>query len=64
MKYDPVLTSEDQPAIHLNKELMEQMRPRMTSYYYNPKKYRTYLEQLGIAYPGVPAAISAPAAAP
>jgi len=60
-KYDPVLTPEDQPAIHLNKELMEQMRPRMTQYYYNPKKYRSYLQQLGIAYPGVPAAASAPA---
>lgn len=62
-KYDPVLTAEDRPAIHLNKELMEQMRPQMTHYYYNPKKYRSYLEQLGIAYPGVPAAASAPAAA-
>ena len=56
VKYDPVLAPEDQPAIHLNKELMEQMRPQMTKYYYNPKKYSSYLEQLGIAYPGKPAA--------
>lgn len=55
-KYDPVLTAEDQPAIHLNKQLMEQMRPQMTPFYYNPKKYRSYLEQLGVAYPGMPAA--------
>jgi aminobenzoyl-glutamate utilization protein B len=57
-KYDPVLSPQDQPAIHLNKELMEQMRPQMTKYYFNPKKYSSYLEQLGIAYPGVPAAQS------
>nr|WP_298728359.1 amidohydrolase [uncultured Steroidobacter sp.] len=55
MKYDPVLAPEDQPAIHLNKELMERLRPEMSKYYYNPKKYSSYLEQLGIAYPGTPA---------
>lgn len=61
-KYDPVLAPGDQPAIHLNKELMEQMRPQMTQYYYNPKKFSSYLEQLGIAYPGAPAAaVAAPA---
>ena len=53
-KYDPVLTAEDQPAIHLNKELMEQMRPKMQKFYYDPGKYKSYLEQLGIPYPGVP----------
>jgi aminobenzoyl-glutamate utilization protein B len=63
-KYDPVLGPQDQPAIHLNKELMEQMRPRMTKYYYNPKKYGTYLEQLGIPYPNLPAAASQPSPAP
>lgn len=55
-KYDPVLTAQDTPAIHLNKDLMERMRPQMTKFYYNPKKYGTYLEQLGIAYPNLPPA--------
>lgn len=64
MKYEPVLTAEDQPAIHLNKELMDRLRPQMTKYYYNPKKYSSYLEQLGIAYPGVPAPAAAAGAAP
>ena len=64
MKYDPVLAPGDQPAIHLNKELMERIRPQMTKYYYNPKKYRSYLEQLGIAYPGTPASAVAWGAAP
>jgi len=53
MKYDPVLSAEDQPAIHLNKELMDKMRPLMVEYYYDPTKYGSYLEQLGIAYPPV-----------
>lgn len=51
-KYEPALTAEDKPAIHLNREIMDQMRPQMEKYYYDPKKYRTYLEQLGIPYPG------------
>ncbi|MFN3513075.1 MAG: amidohydrolase [Phenylobacterium sp.] len=50
-KYDPVLTAQDKPAIHLNAEIMERMRPKMEPYYYNPKKYKTYLDQLGIPYP-------------
>ncbi|GGD66052.1 peptidase dimerization domain-containing protein [Croceicoccus mobilis] len=49
-KYDPVLTPEDMPGIHLNKEIMEQMRPKMTPYYYDPSKYDSYLEQLGVDY--------------
>jgi aminobenzoyl-glutamate utilization protein B len=32
---------------------MAQYRPEMRKYYYDPKKYKTYLEQLGIAYPTV-----------
>jgi len=54
MKYDPVLTPEDKPGIRLNGDLMEKMRPQMTKYYYDPKKYKTYLEQLGISYPNLP----------
>ncbi|HEY0623737.1 peptidase dimerization domain-containing protein [Sphingomonas sp.] len=50
-KYDPVLTAADQPAIHLNKEVMERMRPELTKYYYDPAKYPSYLDQLGVKYP-------------
>ena len=49
--YDPVITAEDKPAIDLNRGLMKRMRPEMTKYYYDPAKYPTYLDQLGIAYP-------------
>ena len=27
------------------------MRPKLEPYYYNPKKYKTYLDQLGVKYP-------------
>lgn len=50
-EYDPVLTPEDQPAIHLNKEIMDRMRPQLEEYYYDPSQYDSYLEQLGVSYP-------------
>jgi aminobenzoyl-glutamate utilization protein B len=50
-KYVPLIRPEDQPAIWLNKERMEKYRPEMKKYYYDPTKYKTYLEQLGITYP-------------
>ena len=52
-KYDPLLGPNDQPAIWLNHDVMEKMRPQMTQYYYDPKKYPTYLDQLGIKYPNI-----------
>jgi aminobenzoyl-glutamate utilization protein B len=30
---------------------MEKFRPELKKYYYDPTKYNTYLEQLGITYP-------------
>jgi aminobenzoyl-glutamate utilization protein B len=50
-KYVPMLGAQDQPAIHLNDELMAKVRPTMEKFYYNPAKYDTYLDQLGISYP-------------
>ncbi|MDF0541720.1 amidohydrolase [Sphingobium sp. H39-3-25] len=52
--YDPVLTPQDQPAIWLNEKTMKEMRPLMEPYYYDPSKYSSYLEQLGIKYPVSP----------
>jgi aminobenzoyl-glutamate utilization protein B len=53
MKYTPLISADDQPAIDMNKEKMEKFRPEMRKYYYDPTKYKTYLEQLGIKYPTV-----------
>ena len=50
-KYVSLLRPEDQPAIWLNKERMEKYRPEMRKYYYDPSRYKSYLEQLGIKYP-------------
>jgi aminobenzoyl-glutamate utilization protein B len=49
--YDPFLTATDVPDIHVNDILMQQMRPKMEPFYYDPGKYKTYLDQLGISYP-------------
>ena len=51
--YDPVLTTSDTPAIHLNRDLMSRVRPQMEAFYYDPAKYPTYLDQLGIKYPNL-----------
>jgi len=53
VKYHSLLRPEDKPAIWLNQKIMEQYRPRMKELYYDPSKYDTYLEQLGIHYPTV-----------
>ncbi|HMC75836.1 MAG TPA: peptidase dimerization domain-containing protein [Vicinamibacterales bacterium] len=52
-KYEPLLRPQDQPAIWLNKGTMDKYRPEMKKYYYDPSRYATYLEQLGIKYPTV-----------
>jgi aminobenzoyl-glutamate utilization protein B len=52
-KYEPILRPGDQPAIDLNKATMAKFRDQMKKYYYDPTKYKTYLEQLGITYPTV-----------
>lgn len=49
--YTPFITRDDPPSIFLNKEKMDQFRPLMKKYYYDPTKYKTYMEQLGITYP-------------
>ncbi len=49
--YTPFITEHDQPAIWLNADIMGTWRERMRPYYYDPSRYDTYLEQLGIEYP-------------
>ena len=53
VQYKSFLRPDDKPAIWLNKETMEKFRPAMRQMYYDPGKYDTYLEQLGIKYPTV-----------
>jgi aminobenzoyl-glutamate utilization protein B len=50
-KYISMLAPDDQPAIHINDELMTRVRPQMEKFYYNSAKYDSYLDQLGVKYP-------------
>jgi len=53
VKYEPLIRPQDMPAIDLNKATMDRFRPEMRKYYYDPSRYQSYLEQLGITYPTV-----------
>ena len=50
-KYTPFIAPTDQPPIWLNAEIMARFKPELQKHYYDATKYKTYLEQLGIAYP-------------
>jgi aminobenzoyl-glutamate utilization protein B len=52
-KYTTFLRPDDKPAIWLNEKTMALYREQLKKYYYDPSKYNTYLEQLGIKYPTV-----------
>jgi aminobenzoyl-glutamate utilization protein B len=56
--YEPLIRPQDKPAIWLNKAVMDKYRPEMKKLYYDPSRFQTYLEQLGIAYPTLRAGTS------
>ena len=58
-KYEPLIGPDDKPATTLNADTMEKYRAEMRKYYFDPTKYKTYLEQLGITYPTTRSATSA-----
>jgi aminobenzoyl-glutamate utilization protein B len=49
--YKPLIRPEDQPAIWLNKETMDRFKPELRKYYYDPARFKSYLDQLGVPYP-------------
>jgi aminobenzoyl-glutamate utilization protein B len=51
--YEPFLSADDKPSVEMNKEKMEKFAPQLKKYYYDPGRYKTYLEQLGIQYPTI-----------
>ncbi len=53
IKYEPLIAPLDRPAIEVDREKMEKFLPELRTFYFDPTKYDTYLEQLGIAYPTV-----------
>jgi aminobenzoyl-glutamate utilization protein B len=50
-KYIPFVSAGDKPPIWLTKKVMDEYREKMRPFYFDPSKYKTYLEQLGIPYP-------------
>jgi aminobenzoyl-glutamate utilization protein B len=51
--YIPFITPDDKPAIFLNEDIMARWREQMRPLYYDPSRFDSYLEQLGIEYPTV-----------
>ena len=49
--YQPLMGESDKPAIWLNDKVMRDAKPELKKSYYDPSKYKTYLEQLGIPWP-------------
>ena len=51
VEYVPVIGPNDPPAIEKNSDTMGEFQERLEEFYYDPSRYDTYLEQLGINYP-------------
>ena len=49
--YVPFISDTDEPAIEKNLGIMGAYKDKLKEFYYDPSKYDTYLEQLGIDYP-------------
>ena len=50
-KWKPLVPDGAQPPIELNRDKMERFAPELRRLRYDPSKYETYMEQLGIRYP-------------
>jgi len=51
VKYEPLMRPNERPATFLNADILDRFRPQMRRFYYDPTRYKTYLEQLGVQYP-------------
>ena len=51
VKWQSLIPADTKPPVHLNKEKMERVRPELLKLRYDPAKYKSYLDQLGIKYP-------------
>ena len=52
-KWQSLIPVDAKPPVHFNKEKMERVMPELRKLRYDPSRYKTYLEQLGIKYPTV-----------
>lgn len=51
VKYVSLIPDGVPPAVELNREKMEKFAPALKKFHYDPARYKTYLEQLGVKYP-------------
>ncbi len=51
--YESFFGPNDNPVLTINEAVLEKYRPEMRKFYFDPTKYKTYLEQLGVTYPTV-----------
>ena len=53
VRYTPFLDPSTPPPTWMNQQTLERFRPELRKFYYDPTRYKTYLEQLGITYPTI-----------
>ena len=51
VKWQSLIPLDLAPPVTFNKEKMDRVRPQLQKLRYDPTKYQTYMEQLGIKYP-------------
>jgi aminobenzoyl-glutamate utilization protein B len=49
--YTPLISTTDQPAVQMNADTMARFKSELAKHYYDPRRFKTYLEQLGVSYP-------------
>ncbi|MGQ0537381.1 MAG: hypothetical protein ACT4R6_00420 [Gemmatimonadaceae bacterium] len=50
-KYVPFVGAADQPATWLHADIMSRYRAELSKHYFDPTRFKSYLEQLGVRYP-------------
>lgn len=51
VQYIPFVKADTKPATYLNRAQQERFRSELKKFYYDPSKWGSYLEQLGVKYP-------------
>ena len=53
VKWESLIPADTAPPVHFNADKMQRYRPELDKLRYDPTRFDTYLEQLGIEYPTV-----------
>jgi len=51
IEYEPFIGPQDEPAVEKNEAIMARYKDSLEPFYYDPSRYSSYLEQLGVEYP-------------